>query len=420
MPHTVDSNREEYPVKWWSIVITPPGEACGSAREEADLYRRMVEEEAVDIIHLRKPDATREYSEAFLEALPAEIRSRVVLHDNFDLLDRFSLRGIHLNRRNNIPYPGAEYISASSHTLTQASAMAVTADYVTLSPVFDSISKPGYHSAFSPEDIAGQLPQNKVIALGGVTPKDFPRLRRAGFAGGALMGWYMEDDKEEKIKSAALRLRMLRAFPLLLITDSSRSEDTILQAAEAYTGGCRWVQVRMKEASTAVRAETAAKIMETFPKMLVCIDDDCEAVERSGANGVHLGKTDISTTEARRLLGKSVIIGRTANTFEDVEEIVSEGGNGVDYLGVGPFRFTTTKRNLAPQLGLEGYKSLIAKMREKGIYLPVLAIGGITIADVAELIKAGVDGIAVSGAINKSLTPVRTTASFLKELKKNL
>ena len=120
-----------------------------------------------------------------------------------------------------------------------------------------------------------------------------------------------------------------------------------------------------------------------------------ELVNALGADGVHLGKNDMPVAEARKILGPSRTIGATANTFADIEKAVAAGA---DYIGLGPFRFTVTKRNLSPVLGLEGYSSIMKKCAEAGISVPVVAIGGITAEDIDGIMETGVAGIAVSGA----------------------
>lgn len=416
MPLTVDRTVVEYPVRWISVAFTQPEPHAEGAEAEAAMIVRLLESGAADVIHLRKPQAAEEYVAAVVEAIPGAWRRRVMIHDHFSLTERYRLRGVQLNSRNRVAPESALCLSVSCHTLDEAHSLADSVGYLTLSPVFDSISKPGYKSAVSPESVAGKLPEGKVIALGGVTPADLFRLRRAGFAGSAMLGWLWQGDFEARLRKAALRLKLLRAFPLLLITHSDDPNENITQAAEAYDGGCRWVQVRMKDATTALRAKVAKGIMERCPGMLVCIDDDCEAVALSGAHGVHLGKQDISTAEARAIIGDAAIVGRTANSIDDIRAIAAEGG--VDYLGVGPLRFTTTKKRLAPVLGYEGYAAIVAAMRAEGIELPILAIGGVTPRDVAPLEAAGVDGIAVSGAINNAPVPMLAARDFLDALRR--
>ena len=86
---------------------------------------------------------------------------------------------------------------------------------------------------------------------------------------------------------------------------------------------------------------------------------------------------------------------------------------GADYLGIGPFRFTTTKKNLSPVLGLEGYASILSQMKEANINLPVVAIGGITNEDIPDILRTGVNGIALSGTILRAENPVEETRKIL-------
>lgn len=137
------------------------------------------------------------------------------------------------------------------------------------------------------------------------------------------------------------------------------------------------------------------------------LDDHAELVGEVGADGVHLGKNDMTVADARKLLGPDVIIGATANTAEDIRAAI---GSGADYIGLGPFRFTTTKEKLSPTLGLDGYRKI---MSEVGAGVPVVAIGGITVDDMPELMRTGISGVAVSGAILNAADPVETTKQFL-------
>ena len=189
----------------------------------------------------------------------------------------------------------------------------------------------------------------------------------------------------------------------------------------ALEGGCRWIQLRMKDASeeeVLKTAESTRKLCRQYDAVFL-LDDYVELVERSGADGVHLGKDDMPIDEARRLLGKDKIIGGTANTFEDVKRIYSAGA---DYIGCGPFRFTTTKKKLSPILGLDGYRRIIEQMDAYGINIPVIAIGGILLQDVSDIMQTGVSGVAVSGAIlnaNNDDNPVTIMKRFINELKSN-
>ena len=114
--------------------------------------------------------------------------------------------------------------------------------------------------------------------------------------------------------------------------------------------------------------------------------------------------------EARQVLGEGFLIGGTANTFED---IVRHYQGGADYIGCGPFRFTTTKQNLSPVLGLQGYANLMQQMKETDIHLPVVAIGGITRQDIPDILRTGVHGIALSGAVLHADNPVKEMQDIL-------
>ena len=189
----------------------------------------------------------------------------------------------------------------------------------------------------------------------------------------------------------------------------------------ALEGVRKWIQLRMKDASDDEVRPAAAEIQpmckEHEPVFL--LDDRVELAKELHADGVHLGKNDMPIDEARRILGEDYIIGGTANTFEDIQRIAAQGA---DYIGCGPFRFTTTKKNLAPVLGVEGYRDIIAKMRNAGINIPMVAIGGITPDDIDEILATGVQGIAVSGTVLNADDPVAMMKSLLlqndnKELK---
>ena len=189
-----------------------------------------------------------------------------------------------------------------------------------------------------------------------------------------------------------------------------------LQAIEAVCrAGADWVQLRVKnrsEKEVLDLANKARQITLTYQSTLI-INDFVEIAKQVHADGVHLGLNDMSRTEARAILGKNMIIGGTANTFEDIQR---QAGAGVDYLGVGPFRFTQTKDNLSPVLGAEGYKILLEKCKASGINIPIIAIGGITANDVAVIMESGVHGVAVAGSITNSSDIAATVQKFNKQL----
>jgi thiamine-phosphate pyrophosphorylase len=188
-----------------------------------------------------------------------------------------------------------------------------------------------------------------------------------------------------------------------------RGNDVVGEGDEAVAGpleqiegacraGVRLIQLRMKEASEQEFLEVAkeaVKICGVWGSRLI-INDRVEVAAAVNADGVHVGKEDLPVREARRILGEGKIVGGTANTEEDIREHVK---GGADYIGLGPFRYTTTKKKLSPVLGLEGYRRVMRKMAEEGVDVPVFAIGGIGVSDVGGLLAAGVYGVAFSGLL---------------------
>ena len=173
----------------------------------------------------------------------------------------------------------------------------------------------------------------------------------------------------------------------------------------ALEGGCRWIQLRMKDATDdEVRpiAVEAQKLCRAYGAKFI-IDDRVALVRELGADGVHLGKNDMPIREARQILGPDYIIGGTANTFEDAKAHYEASA---DYIGCGPFRFTTTKQKLAPVLGLDGYRQIIRKLRAANINIPIVAIGGITKDDIPAILQTGITGIALSGTVLRADDPI--------------
>lgn len=197
------------------------------------------------------------------------------------------------------------------------------------------------------------------------------------------------------------------------ITHENQQFDYVEGAEMALRGGCKWVQLRMKDATDnkflSIRRKVAALCRSYNATFL--LDDRVHLVAELGADGVHLGKNDMPISEARRILGNEKIIGGTANTFSDVQHLAAQGA---DYIGCGPFRYTPTKRNLAPILGLEGYRNILKQMQQAGISLPLIAIGGIVSTDIAALRDIGVNGIAVSGAVLGAADPIKEMKKLIE------
>jgi thiamine-phosphate pyrophosphorylase len=185
------------------------------------------------------------------------------------------------------------------------------------------------------------------------------------------------------------------------------------QARLACSGGGRWIQLRVKNCTGSELKKTALDTLSVCReyKAKLIINDNVLLAAETGADGVHLGKTDMNVETARKILGPQAIIGATANTLQDIEAILL---TSADYIGLGPFRFTSTKANLSPVLGMEGYEAILRKLTDKR--LPLIAIGGIQTEDVSGLLGAGLYGVAVSAAINLSTDPAEATKKFLEAI----
>lgn len=211
-------------------------------------------------------------------------------------------------------------------------------------------------------------------------------------------------------KSAALERGRVQ-----FITHRTDRHSYIDSARLALEGGCKWIQLRMKEASEDEILEAASdvrKLCDSFGAVFI-LDDHAELAGKAGADGVHLGLNDMPIDQARRLLGDGKIIGGTANMLED---IIMHYHRGADYIGCGPFRFTTTKKRLSPVLGIEGYKQMAKGMERLGIRIPVVAIGGITSEDIPDIMAAGVYGIAVSGTVLRAEDPTGEMRKIIKTI----
>lgn len=213
-----------------------------------------------------------------------------------------------------------------------------------------------------------------------------------------------------------MNLMQMRAFSLQLITHPVNGRSEIEGAKLALEGGCKWVQLRMKETPVEEVKKVALELLPLCKQYeaVIIIDDHVELAKEVGADGVHLGKMDMNPKDARTILGDGFIIGGTCNSFDDILAIKDD----VDYIGCGPFRFTTTKKKLAPVLGLEGYQEIVWKCREQGINIPIVAIGGITKDDVRKVLHSGPNGIAISGGILSAADPKTETEEILKIIEK--
>lgn len=380
------------------IAITPPyfypGEATAIVNALKSGFSR---------VHIRKPDSSSTQIEELLKAIPVEMLAKISLHDHHELAQVYGIGGIHLNKRNSIlPGDWKGIVSVSAHSPEEVnrilSESEINPDYVFLSPIYSSLSKPGYTPRFSFDEMS-KVAGPKVYALGGIRKKDLPELEEAGYGGAVLLteAWHQPLDME--------------AFRLQFITHPTIGINVVDGARLALKGGCRWIQLRHKDASRETLIEEGKELSRLCRdyNAIFIIDDHVDLVNELQADGVHLGQNDMPVGDARKILGPSKIIGATANTFEQYAEAA---GLGADYAGIGPFRFTTTKKNLSPILGLYGYKEIVDKKHSQGIRIPIVAIGGIMSADITSILESGIDGIALSSTILSSENPTETTSEI--------
>jgi thiamine-phosphate pyrophosphorylase len=200
-------------------------------------------------------------------------------------------------------------------------------------------------------------------------------------------------------------------YSLYLVTDRelARGKSTVEVVKAAVSGGVTCIQLREKDCSTLEFIEQARAIKNFLEEREVplIINDRLDVALAVGADGVHLGQSDMPLEMARKIAGSSMLIGISAESVQDAVE--AENG-GADYLGVSPIYATPTKTDTAPPLGIQGLREI--KNRVK---IPLVGIGGLNNSNAAEVIRNGADGVAVVSAIVAAEDP-ETAAMNLKQI----
>jgi len=180
----------------------------------------------------------------------------------------------------------------------------------------------------------------------------------------------------------------------------------------ALNNGVKWVQLRWKNASKEEIFDLArlVKVWCMSHKAKLIINDHVDIAKSVNADGVHLGLADMKVVEAKQILGEGKIYGGTANKLEDIYLRMEEG---CDYVGLGPFRFTSTKEKLSPILGLAGYQQILDHLHKLKSFPPIIAIGGISLEDIAALQHVGVYGVALSKYITENPLEVSQIEALL-------
>jgi thiamine-phosphate pyrophosphorylase len=258
--------------------------------------------------------------------------------------------------------------------------------------------------------------RTKVIALSGITPERVEACQAMGFDGVAtISGVYgpngvVERDLRARWIESGVNLgpnakRMPRvssarsesALHLMCLTQDGERFDHVEQATQLCAAGAKLIQLRVKGAEPTRWTEIAAAVTRVCHAhgARCLINDRPDIALAVGADGAHVGQSDGDWREARRLLGSDRWLGGTVNDVAGARRAVEAGC--LDYVGVGPFRFTTTKQKLAPVLGAEGVREVIAALDG----LPAWVIGGIQTSDLPAVAATGAAGVAVSSYLHR-------------------
>lgn len=187
------------------------------------------------------------------------------------------------------------------------------------------------------------------------------------------------------------------------ISQGSSPEEHLENIQNACNSGSELVQLRLKGVTEKEFLKTAAaarEITSHFQTRLI-INDLYKIAREVKADGVHLGKTDVDPTSARKHLYTWQIIGATANTLQDCETLIDKD---VDYISLGPFRSVTITNDENTVLGLNGYTAVMEAIKTE---TPIIGFGGITTKDVTAILETGVSGIAVSGEITRNFNSIK-------------
>ncbi|MBX7243746.1 MAG: thiamine phosphate synthase [Bacteroidia bacterium] len=183
------------------IVISPPD----FIPEEVAAVNALLEKDSGFVFHLRKPEAERMEFEGYLKEINPDFYSRIMIHQHHSLLHSYPLKGLHYGGgEGSEQFPAGDKVySKAVHSLAEIRAFGQKYDYYLLSPVFESISKKGYSSAFSLEEIKELLKKNDrgfnpVYALGGIEPDKISLIKAVGFEGVAVLGYLWENFRKNR------------------------------------------------------------------------------------------------------------------------------------------------------------------------------------------------------------------------------
>ena len=400
--------------------------------DEAEIINSLFREGLV-CLHLRKPASTQSEMKELLSKIGTNFIDRIAIHQHHHLADQFGITRLHFTEKDrklasekSLEYLKSEgyLLSTSIHDRNEMSSLSTLFSYTFFGPVFDSISKSGYKSALPAEFFLGEeIKIIPVIALGGIDITNLEKVEAMNFDGAAVLGALWKNPPSASAEFKKLKDQVTQSpkgapyltpgynpgasgpttnktmiDKLQFISNQTKDISHLESIRLALDAGCQWIQLRMKNESPENILETAlkAKILTDNYQSKLIINDFPLIAKEVDAYGLHLGLNDMPIPDARKIVGNEMIIGGTANTLEDILNRIHEGA---DYVGLGPFRFTATKQNLSPIVGLEGYRFLLSTLKELVYSIPVIAIGGINAEDIAAILQTGVHGVAMSGSI---------------------
>jgi thiamine-phosphate pyrophosphorylase len=200
------------------------------------------------------------------------------------------------------------------------------------------------------------------------------------------------------------------------LTQDLPNRSHVEQTEIACKAGANWIQYRCfskSETDLLKELHDVSSICDDWGATLI-LTDHYQLLDKVDAQGVHLENMNIDFNTIRDIITDEKTLGASANSITDIQHIADSGV--VDYIGCGPFALTRTKPNDYPLLGIEGYKVLISEMNSRGIDIPTLAVGGIKVEDVRELLATGIYGIAISAAVNYAENPGASLKEFYRRI----
>ena len=376
--------------------------------EDKDAQLRRLAHSGVDMLILRAKELSEDEYRALakeVSELAAQTGTEVVLHSFYKTAIELGAEKIHL------PLPVLreldedtksrfEVIGVSVHSADEArEAVSLGASYLTAGHIFETDCKKGLKgrgTAFLRE--VCESVDVPVYAIGGISPDNVWRVKRAGADGVCLMSAFMTDSQPDLLAgrlkdklSARITAEQLRLYA---ITDNRYFRDRgMVECVEAaLKGGANIIQLRDKGVSHEQLVHEAKLLREVCVRYDVplIVNDDWRAALEAGADGVHVGIEDDAVAEIRRNVPEGFIIGATAKTVEQAQTAQAQGA---DYLGVGAVFPSPTKPN-----AVHIDKAQFTRIKQS-VRIPCVAIGGITKANLPTLSDLGPDGFALVSAV---------------------